>query len=71
MQPPALTREEITRDYQFKADEIRQYQEWLKSPVLSDEDKAAINICIQQVVEEIISTLTLVPAASSTEQLCV
>ena len=34
-----LTREEITRVYQFKADEIRQYQEWLQSPVLSNEDK--------------------------------
>ena len=29
-----LTREEITRVYQFKADEIRQYQEWLQSPCL-------------------------------------
>ena len=64
-----LTREEITRVYQFKADEIRQYQEWLQSPVLSNEDKDSINKCIQQVVEEIVGILTLVPADYCTEAL--
>ena len=55
--------------YKFKADEIRQYQEWLQSPVLSNEDKESINQCIQQVVEEIVGILTLVPAEYCTEAL--
>ena len=64
-----LTKDEITRVYKFKADEIRQYQEWLQSPVLSNEDKESINQCIQQVVEEIVGILTLVPAEYCTEAL--
>ena len=64
-----LTREEITRVYKFKADEIRQYQDWLESPVLSNEDKDSINKCIQQVIEEIVGILTLVPAEYCTEAL--
>ena len=38
-----LTQKEITRLYQFKSDEIRQYQEWLLSNNLSREDKESIN----------------------------
>ena len=64
-----LTKDEITRIYKFKADEIRQYQEWLQSPVLSNEDKESIIQCIQQVVEEIVGILTLVPAEYCTEAL--
>lgn len=64
-----LTREEITRVYKFKADEIRQFQDWLQSPKLTKKDRALINQCIQEVVDEIVSILTLVPADQCAEAL--
>ena len=59
---PAFTHEEITSLYKEKSREIKQYQEWLLSNNLSREDKVSITKCIDDVMDEIIGLLTLVPA---------
>jgi hypothetical protein len=64
-----LTREEITRVHKIIAYKIRPYKEWLQSPVLSNEEKDSIKKCIQRVIEDIVGTLTLVPAEYWAEEL--
>ena len=59
---PAFTHDEITSLYKEKSREIKQYQEWLLSNNLSREDKVSITKCIDDVIDEIIGLLTLVPA---------
>ena len=66
---PNLTHEEITRLYKEKSEEIKQYQEWLLSKNLSREDKVSITKCIDDVMDEIIGLLTLVPANDCAERL--